>query len=279
MKAKTTKSKAPAKAAKPVVKKKVAKAPAKPAKVAKTAVKKAVSVKPAPVKPAKTPAPAKPGAEAKQSGAAGKGASLRAAKDSAAGKDGGRAAKPAKPAIPRPQLIAQRRKTFAHFRDLLLAKQREQTQAYASSKEDSESNLDNGTEDYIDYAVNSYAREFLLSLTEMDRKQLLQIEEALRRIDRGEFGRCQQCGQEIPRKRLEIQPWARHCVSCQELEEKGLLPQGTYHSSEEEYDSEEEVAVAADDDLEVEPEVEEPDEEEPVLDDEPLVVDSEDAEE
>lgn len=280
MKAKTTKSKAPAKAAKPVVKKKVP--VTKPAKAPNVAVKKAAS---APAKPIKSP-PAKTAAEAKNPDAASKGAAARGAKTPAVAKTGtAEAAKTAaakassKPAIPRPQLIAQRRKTFVHFRDLLLAKQREQTQAYASSKEDSESNLDNGTEDYIDYAVNSYAREFLLSLTEMDRKQLLQIEEALRRIDRGEFGRCQQCGQEIPRKRLEIQPWARHCVSCQELEEKGLLPQGTYNPGEEDYDSEDEVATAADDDPEVEAEVEEPDEEEPVIDDEPLVVDSEDAEE
>ena len=73
--------------------------------------------------------------------------------------------------------------------------------------------------------MNSYAKEFLLSLTELDRKQLILVEEALRRIDRGEYGRCQQCGEEINRKRLEVQPWARHCVRCQELEEQGLLPQ------------------------------------------------------
>ena len=93
--------------------------------------------------------------------------------------------------------------------------------AYAISKGDSQAELDNGTEDYVDYAVNSYAREFLLSLTELDRKHLLLVEEALNRIDRGEYGYCQQCGEDVAPKRLEVQPWARHCVRCQELEEKG----------------------------------------------------------
>lgn len=286
MKAKTTKSKAQAKVAKPAAKKTAAKAPAKAAKAVKAPGRKPVAkvakvVKPVKPAAAKAPAPADAPSVAKAAARPPKGAlAAKAAVRVEPAKPAGRPGRtPVKPAIPRPQLIAQRRKEAAHFRELLLNKQREQTQAYAASKQDSESHLDNGTEDYIDYAVNSYAREFLLSLTEMDRKQLLQIEEALRRIDRGEFGRCQQCGLEIPRKRLEIQPWARHCVSCQELEEKGLLPQGTFHAGEEEYDAEEEPAAAADDDLEAEPEVEEPEEEEPVLDDEPLVVDAEDAEE
>ena len=80
-----------------------------------------------------------------------------------------------------------------------------------------------GTEDYIDYAVSSYDRDFTLSLSEMERKQLVLAEEALRRIARGEFGTCLNCGQEIPEKRLEVEPWARYCIRCQELDEQGLL--------------------------------------------------------
>ncbi len=97
-------------------------------------------------------------------------------------------------------------------------------QAYQTAKGDSRNRLDDGTEDYIDYAVSSYDREFLLSLTELEQKHLMLVEEALDRIDRAEkFGRCAQCAVEIPDKRLEVQPWARYCVHCQELDEKGLL--------------------------------------------------------
>lgn len=220
MKAKTTKNRTPAKSPK-TAKKAAAKPPAraaKPAKPAAKATKKAKAPKKA-AKPAKAPA---------------KKVTAKAAPKPPAP----RRTRERKPA-PRPAQVADRRKEWERFRELLVKKQREQLQQYAISRGDSEGSLDNGTEDYIDYAVNSYAREFLLSLTEMDRKQLILIEEALKRIDRGEFGYCQQCGQEISLKRLEAQPWARHCISCQELEEKGLLPQHTFLSGDEEFDEEE----------------------------------------
>jgi DnaK suppressor protein len=170
-----------------------------------------------------------------------------------------KAAKPSKKASTAGS-IAARRKRYHEHRERLLRKQAELMQAYSISKGDSQSHLDNGTEDYIDYAVNSYAREFLLSLTEMDRKQLLLVEEALRRIDRGEYGNCQQCGEEIAPKRLEVVPWVRHCVRCQELEEKGLLPQSTFAlpGTEESVEDEE----GADEDLRDEDVPEEPDQEE-----------------
>jgi len=181
---------------------------------------------------------------------------------------------PAKPkAPPKPPPISLKRKDLQHFRELLVKKRQELMRAYSISKGDSQSDLDNGTEDYVDYAVNSYAREFLLSLTELDRKQLLLVEEALGRIDRGEYGRCQQCGEEINRKRLEVQPWARHCVRCQELEEQGLLPQFPTAASDEDYDEPEEAAPR-DEDLETDVEPEEA-----PLDEEPLVVDGDDPEE
>jgi len=185
------------------------------------------------------------------------------------------AAKPKAPTrrVPKPASIATRRKERAHFRDLLLKKRQDLMRAYAISKGDSQAELDNGTEDYVDYAVNSYAREFLLSLTELDRKHLLYVEEALNRIDRGEYGYCQQCGEDVAPKRLEVQPWARHCVRCQELEEKGLLPQFPFHVGDEEEPADEAEDVVPVDD-ETEPEVEDE-----VLDDDPLVVDGDDSDE
>lgn len=168
----------------------------------------------------------------------------------------------------RAALVEARRRQFQHYRDLLLDKQRELTEAYTISRGDSRGNLDDGTEDYIDYAVHSYAREFLLSLTELDRKQLLQVEDALRRIDRGEYGRCLQCGEDINPRRLEVAPWARYCVKCQELEERGLLPQPTAASEEEREEPEEveEEAVPAEEGVfEEELETEEEEVEEPAL--------------
>ena len=43
------------------------------------------------------------------------------------------------------------------------------------------------------------------------------VNAALDRIDSGTFGQCLNCGQEIGLKRLEAIPWARYCITCQEL--------------------------------------------------------------
>lgn len=74
----------------------------------------------------------------------------------------------------------------------------------------------NVAQDAVDKAETSYTKEFLLSLSDADREQLVQIDEALRRLEHDEFGLCQQCGKEISRKRLEAIPWAQYCISCQE---------------------------------------------------------------
>ena len=49
------------------------------------------------------------------------------------------------------------------------------------------------------------------------------INEALERIEDKEYGVCQNCEEPINPKRLEAVPWARYCINCQELREKGLL--------------------------------------------------------
>ena len=82
---------------------------------------------------------------------------------------------------------------------------------------------DDGTEDIVDRANNAYNRELMFSLSDTERNTLLLIENALRRMDEGTYGRCSNCGQNIALPRLEALPWARFCVDCQELAEKGLL--------------------------------------------------------
>jgi DnaK suppressor protein len=42
-------------------------------------------------------------------------------------------------------------------------------------------------------------------------------------VEDGSFGVCVACENEINQKRLEAVPWTRHCISCQEMQEQGLL--------------------------------------------------------
>ena len=54
----------------------------------------------------------------------------------------------------------------------------------------------------------------------MNGRKLNLIDAALERLDRGDFGECRECGEDIPRKRLNVIPWAAHCVACQERFER-----------------------------------------------------------
>ena len=53
-----------------------------------------------------------------------------------------------------------------------------------------------------------------------DRQRLASIKSALQRFDRGEFGICEECEEEIPVERLQAIPWAAYCVPCQERLER-----------------------------------------------------------
>jgi len=79
------------------------------------------------------------------------------------------------------------------------------------------------TQDPADMAANAYTKELLMSMSTNDRQLLDSIDAALARIQEGEYGYCDNCGEPIHEKRLEALPWAQHCVDCQELNEKGLL--------------------------------------------------------
>ena len=123
----------------------------------------------------------------------------------------------AKPAVEVPQDRYQAlRQRLQNQRDEILNMYKQDLRAGQESADD-------GTEDIVDRANNAYNRELMFSLSDTERNTLLLIENALRRMDEGSYGRCSNCGQNIALPRLEALPWARFCVDCQELAEKGLL--------------------------------------------------------
>jgi len=79
------------------------------------------------------------------------------------------------------------------------------------------------TPDPVDLAVRNYSKNVMLAVSENESKQLTLIDEALLRIDDNEYGECQNCENEINPKRLAAIPWARYCLDCQALLERGLL--------------------------------------------------------
>jgi DnaK suppressor protein len=79
------------------------------------------------------------------------------------------------------------------------------------------------TQDPADMAANAYTKELLMSMSTNDRQLLESIDAALDRIESGKYGKCVHCGEPIQEKRLEAVPWARHCLRCQDLNERGML--------------------------------------------------------
>lgn len=77
--------------------------------------------------------------------------------------------------------------------------------------------------DPVDLAVTNYSKNVMLSVSENESKQLMLINGALERLDDDEYGFCQNCEEKIIDKRLIAVPWARYCLACQELDERGLL--------------------------------------------------------
>ena len=82
---------------------------------------------------------------------------------------------------------------------------------------------DSETPDPVDLAVRNYSKNVMLAVSENESKQLTLIDEALMRIEDNEYGECQNCENDINPKRLAAIPWARYCLDCQELLERGLL--------------------------------------------------------
>jgi len=69
--------------------------------------------------------------------------------------------------------------------------------------------------DDIDNATRSLDKEILFELSGNAHNTIEQIESALRKIEKGIYGKCEYCRQPIPKKRIKALPFARYCVHCQ----------------------------------------------------------------
>ena len=68
-----------------------------------------------------------------------------------------------------------------------------------------------------DQAQISHEEFVSLRMNGLDYGQLRLVEEALDRLDAGDYGICQACEEPIAEKRLRALPWARYCVTCQDV--------------------------------------------------------------
>lgn len=113
------------------------------------------------------------------------------------------------------------------YEKLLLAKRSELMEGIEEIREESANTIKDATGDLSSYSyhmadlgTDAQEREKKFHLASKSGRLIYHIDEALRRIKDGTYGKCQSCGKDISVARLEAVPHARLCIQCKEEEEK-----------------------------------------------------------
>jgi RNA polymerase-binding protein DksA len=116
-----------------------------------------------------------------------------------------------------------------HFRHALLEEKQRVEHALATLRDEHSGSLEDEVEEVAatsdnhlaDNASATLGREIDYTLGDNAEQVLSEIDGALLRIDDGTYGTCSNCGSEIPRERLEVNPWASLCIDCKRKAEGG----------------------------------------------------------
>jgi len=114
-----------------------------------------------------------------------------------------------------------------HFKHLLEAKRRELLGEIADLKEEARGAGGAEVRDITDDATSAQASGQALEQETLASQSLVQVEDALKRIENGTYGKCIVCGKPIPLARLEAVPWAAYCLEHQEKHDRAThAPKG-----------------------------------------------------
>ena len=101
-----------------------------------------------------------------------------------------------------------------HFKQKLMALKDDLTQRVNAIDKDIKH--EGMSSNWTEQATERENDEVLESLGNASEQELVMIDNALKRIDSGEYFSCSICGEEIPPERLELLPFSTQCVSCAE---------------------------------------------------------------
>lgn len=124
-----------------------------------------------------------------------------------------------------------RKTELQRFRKLLLEEKERVTRSLAKHEKiikhtDDESGIEMGkahSNHMADQGSDEIQYETTIQFANTEGRYLYNIEEALRRIEDGSYGKCQECSQIIGIERLKRLPYTRLCIECKEKEEAGQL--------------------------------------------------------
>ncbi|MGC9194886.1 MAG: RNA polymerase-binding protein DksA [Syntrophobacteraceae bacterium] len=118
------------------------------------------------------------------------------------------------------------KETQAYFKEVLLKRLDElysEAEKTVAGMNDSEENFPDPT----DRATLESDRNFVLRIRDRERKLISKIREALQRIEEGNFGQCEECGDDIGFERLSARPVTTLCIECKRKQEAGERARGT----------------------------------------------------
>ena len=112
-----------------------------------------------------------------------------------------------------------------YYKNLLELRERLLNQMSGLAKESAEE-MSTYSLHMADSGTDNFDRDFALSLLSSDQDAVYEIEEALKRIEKGTYGTCELTGKPIPKARLDAIPWTRFTVEAQaQLERDGAIRQ------------------------------------------------------
>lgn len=112
------------------------------------------------------------------------------------------------------------KKLVARFRAALLKEKEGVLRHLSTLRGSSEQQLEQGPGDEVDIASSEITQNAIQKLGTREQKHLAKIDYALGKMDRGEYGICEMCGEEISPARLEARPIALFCIDCKTAQEQ-----------------------------------------------------------
>lgn len=105
-------------------------------------------------------------------------------------------------------------KRFDLVKDQLLRERQSLLQEVSNSYETCREIGQDGVPDIGDMSSAAYSRDVLFNVSETKRQRIQDIDVALQQIEKGEYGICMSCGEEISQRRMEVRPFSRYCIEC-----------------------------------------------------------------
>ena len=112
------------------------------------------------------------------------------------------------------------KKDLKRFREILDERRRQVLLAADHSREEGLGVDQNDLPDEVDLASTEADQSMQLRLRDRENVLLKKIDKALKKIEEGEYGVCELCGDDIDVKRLEARPVTDMCIRCKEEQER-----------------------------------------------------------